>query len=66
MNLMLGSKVPAELITRVFLILEAFSQEGLDTFENEYRYLTTHIKRAASRGKGVNEFLESWLFIHEA
>ena len=60
-NLMLGNKVPAEMITRVFNLLEAFSDEGLDVFEQSYRYLIMMIKRANSRGDSVTEFLEDWL-----
>ena len=65
MNLMLGSKIPTELIERVFGLLEAFSQEGLDTFEYEYRYLVMHIRRAIGRGNDPSKFIEDWLAIHE-
>ena len=60
-NLMLGNKVPPEMITRVFNLLEAFAEEGLDVFEQSYRFLTMMIRRANSRGDNVVELVEEWL-----
>ena len=60
-NLMLGNKVSPQIITRVFMLLEAFADEGLEVFEQNYRYLTMMITRAQSRGDNVEEFINDWL-----
>ena len=64
-NLLYGSKVPSELIDRVFNILEAAAEEGLELLENEFRYLTMHIQRTKARGNSVTEFIEGWLELRE-